>query len=81
MLASLPAWVTSNEASVRREAEAYREMTVEEHARLRAAACAMAARQIALRADAARVLAWEDPLPASSIEALRRLRAGHWPRR
>lgn len=81
MLDKLPGWVISNEESVRREAGPYRDMTIEERARLRAAACRQAARQIAWRADRDRVLAWVDPLPESSVLALVRLREGFWPSR
>ena len=39
------------------------------------AACRGAARQLELRPDRAKVLAWRDPLPESTVRALTRLRA------
>ncbi len=70
----LPGWVVADRESVRREAEPYRDMTAEQRAGLLAAACRAMARMLALRADRDRVLAHEDPLPPSSVQALRRLR-------
>jgi hypothetical protein len=76
-LEKLPGWVVSNEESVRREAEPYRHMTPEERLALGAAA-ARAALEVTLAGPrAAEVLAYRDPLPASSVEALARLRAEH----
>lgn len=74
-MAGLPPWVTDNRTAVAREAEPYRAMTAEERWRATAAACRAAARQLAHRPDRERLLAWRDPLPDSSIELLRRLRA------
>lgn len=59
---------------VRDEAREYARMTPVERGRLVAAACRGAAALLAARPDAARALAWEDPLPASSEDALARLR-------
>lgn len=71
----LPPWVVDNDVSVRREVEFYRTMTVSERAQHMAAACRGAARMLASRADRERVLAWVDPLPERTKEALKRLRA------
>ncbi len=70
----LPGWVEDDAESVRAEAAPYIGMTPEERARHLKAACRAAARMIRSRADAERVLAFEDPLPDSSRRALERLR-------
>jgi hypothetical protein len=70
----LPAWSQDNAASVRREAEPYRQMSREERLRHLAAACRTAARLLRSRPDAERVLRYVDPLPDSSRRALERLR-------
>ncbi|GAB5545214.1 MAG: hypothetical protein SangKO_049740 [Sandaracinaceae bacterium] len=59
---------------VRDEAREYAHMTPVERGRLVAAACRGAAALLAARPDAARALAWEDPLPESTRAALARLR-------
>jgi len=71
----LPKWVVDNRTAVAREAEAYRRLTVEARWHATAAACRGAARQLRQRADRERLLEYRDPLPESSIVALRRLRA------
>jgi len=74
-MSKLPRWVVDNRTAVAREAEAFRGLTPEEHARATAAACRAAARQLAQRADRERLLAYRDPLPAGSVAVLGRLRA------
>lgn len=70
----LPGWVVDDRESVRREAEPFRDMDPEERILLVAAACRAMARLLALRDDRDQVLMHEDPLPASTVQALRRLR-------
>jgi hypothetical protein len=74
-MSALPPWVTDNRTAVAREAAPYRGLTPEARWRATAAACRAAARQLAHRSDRERILAFRDPLPESSVEALRRLRA------
>jgi hypothetical protein len=74
-MARLPGWVVDNRTSVEREASAYLTLTPEQRWRATAAACRSAARQLASRQDRSRLLEYRDPLPDSSIIALRRLRA------
>jgi len=71
----LPKWVVDNRTAVAREAEPYRRATPADRARDMAMACRAAARQLASRADRQRILDHRDPLPDSTITALRRLRA------
>jgi hypothetical protein len=71
----LPQWAVDNRTAVAREAEPYRGLTVEARWRATAAACRSAARQLAQHPDRQRLLDFRDPLPESSILALRRLRA------
>lgn len=71
----LPGWAVDNRTAVEREAADYRGLPAEVRWRLTAAACRAAARQLAHRPDRDRLLAYRDPLPASTLEALRRLRA------
>ena len=70
----LPGWVTDNRTAVEREAAPYRSLSAEARARATAAACRAAARQLANRPDRERLLAFRDPLPESSVAALRELR-------
>ncbi len=72
---ALPPWVVDNRTSVAREAEPYRTMTAAARAQALAAACRAAARQLAARPDRQRLREYRDPLPESSLIALRRLRA------
>jgi hypothetical protein len=66
---------------VRRETEPYREMTPEQRLALGAAA-SRSVLSIALgSAERAAILAYRDPLPASSEQALERLRAEYRRRR
>lgn len=71
----LPGWVTGNRESVTREAAPYRKMTPAQRSRALAAACRAAARQLAARPDAQRMLDYRDPLPRDSELILERLRA------
>jgi hypothetical protein len=73
----LPKWVVDNRTSVAREAAPYRGLTPEQRLRDTAIACRGAARQLAARSDRQRVLDYRDPLPASSVAALQRLRMAY----
>jgi hypothetical protein len=72
---ALPPWVVDNRTAVAREAAPYRGLTPEQRSRALAAACRAAARQLAARPDRQRLLEYRDPLPETSVAALRRLRA------
>ncbi len=74
MLSGLPKWVVDNRTAVERESAPYRGWTAEQHWRATAAACRSAARQLASRPDRDRIAAFRDPLPASTVAILRRLR-------
>lgn len=73
-LEKLPGWVVDDRASVLREVAPYRAMTPRERLELLRAACASALPLLALNKNRERVLAWRDPLPASTQRALARLR-------
>lgn len=75
LLTRLPGWAVDNRASVFAEAAEYRDLTPEQRLEITGAACRAAAKVITLQADPTRALEWRDPLPRSSVEALRRLRA------
>ena len=79
-MSKLPQWAVDNRTAVAREAEPYRKLTVEARWRATATACRGAAHQLAQRADRKRLLEYRDPLPESSVLALRRLRAASRPR-
>lgn len=74
---SKPAWMIDNDESVRRESARYRHLDPRERLRLTAMACRAAARQWRARPDYARLLAYRDPLPDSTLAHLERLRALH----
>lgn len=74
MLTQLPRWVVSNSESVRREAQPYRDLTVEQRLALVRRACADAMLLLAMRPDRERALEYPDPLPESTKRALARLR-------
>lgn len=74
MAVPLPSWADEVE-SVLRKAERYRDMTPDERGAHMAAACRANVTLLRGRTDAARVLAWVDPPPASTVAALARLRA------
>jgi hypothetical protein len=71
----LPRWTADERSAVEHEAAPYRRLSVEERARLTAMACRGAARQLRGRPDRERLLAYRDPLPESTTQALARLRA------
>ena len=73
-MVELPAWAMDNRTAVAREAAPYRGLSSEERWRLMSAACRGAARQLRNRSDRERIPAYRDPLPASSVAILRRLR-------
>ncbi len=77
MAISLPPWVVDNDASIEAEAAPWRTVSIEDKGRAMRDACATAGRFTRARADAERVYAWRDPLPDSTIEALRRLQAAY----
>jgi hypothetical protein len=70
----LPGWVVDNRTAVAREAAPYRRLSPLERLRLTAIACRGSARQLAARPDRRRLLDHLDPLPASTVAALDRLR-------
>jgi hypothetical protein len=74
-LHKLPGWVTSNEESVRREAEPYRHMTPAERLALGARASRSALAVVMQSPHRHTALTYRDPLPATSQQALARLRA------
>ncbi|HEX5656017.1 MAG TPA: hypothetical protein VFX59_02435 [Polyangiales bacterium] len=71
----LPKWVVSNEVSLEREAADYIHLTPSQRAVLVDVLCCDAQRLLAARPDRERALAYRDPLPASSVQLLARLRA------
>ena len=80
-MSELPGWVISDEESVRAEVAEWRDLSPAERWKL-ATMCARDAMWAARASGrAAQILAHEDPPPASTLEALARLRrqAG-WPR-
>lgn len=74
-MAKLPGWVVDDVTSVREEAAFVRPLSFSDRARLTRMACRAAARQLAQRPDRERLLAYRDPLPASSVALFERLRA------
>jgi len=81
MLAKLPGWIVEDEESVRAEVAEWIGTTAAERWKL-AKLCAKDAVWAArLSGNRERILSSEDPLPASTIAALARLRAEcGWPR-
>jgi hypothetical protein len=73
--AALPPWVIDDASSVREECAPYVNMSPAERMRILAALLKDAERILASREDAARARAWVDPLPASTLRALERLRS------
>jgi hypothetical protein len=71
----LPKWATDNRTSLRSEAADYVDMTPAERLALVDLLCRDAQLMLSIRADAERVRAYRDPLPESSEELLRELRA------
>ena len=70
----LPKWVTENRTAVLEEAAPYRNLSSIEREEIIRKVMRVGARQLASRADRERLLAWSDPLPKSSVEAMERLR-------
>lgn len=68
-----PGWVIDNVESVRREAARYRAMRSDEKMELVASACRTAALMLEASPNRDRALRYQDPLPPSSIAALKRL--------
>ena len=73
MVKSTIPWAKTDRESVEQEAAPYRGMSVERRLISLAAACRAAMRLLRTREDQRKVLAHTDPLPESSIRALRRL--------
>ncbi len=69
------AWVRDEIDSVREDVAPYLGLDLAERVRILAAVCLGAAQTLRARDDVERVLAYRDPLPASTISALARLRA------
>jgi L-alanine-DL-glutamate epimerase-like enolase superfamily enzyme len=79
-LDKLPGWVVDDDTSVRREVEGLVGLTIEERWTL-TCLCARDALWAARQShDPAKVFAFEDPLPPSTLTALARLRARRAPR-
>jgi hypothetical protein len=74
MTEKLPGWVVDDATSVREEAAPYRDLAPAQRARHLAAVCRAGARLLRARSDAAIVRDYRDPLPASTVRALARLR-------
>jgi hypothetical protein len=72
-LTKLPAWVVPNDISVEQEVAEFRDMPIAEKARIRAGLSRSLARMLAQRGDPTLYDA-SDPLPESTIAALKRLR-------
>ncbi len=75
LLSTLPGWVIDDARSVREECAPYIAMTGQERMSVLAALLRDAERILAARADSERAREWVDPLPASTVRALERLRA------
>jgi len=75
MLDALPGWVIDNASSVAREAEPYVALDPDERARLLVKLCRTAMSIARGRPDSATVFAYRDRTPASTEQALERLRA------
>lgn len=75
MLRKLPGWIVDDVSSVRQEVEEWRHMSAAEVWRLAVLCSRDAIWATRAGGDPTRVLAHVDPLPESSIVALRRLRS------
>jgi hypothetical protein len=73
-LDKLPRWVVSEEESVWRETADSRRMTPDERLAMMAALCSAGAKLLSMNDRRDYVLKSRDPLPASTVEALSRLR-------
>ncbi len=71
----LPGWVIGNDDSVRQEVSPYRHATMAQRWDATRRCCRAAISMLRFNRDQARALAYRDPLPASSVAALERLRA------
>jgi hypothetical protein len=69
----LPKWVVSNDDSVRDEVAPYLGMSEADRLRLSRELCREAAAILRQRPDPDRWWEWVDPLPESTVAALRRL--------
>ncbi|MFT7625925.1 MAG: hypothetical protein ACI9WU_005117 [Myxococcota bacterium] len=74
MAIELPGWVVSGAVSARDKARPSRNRTLTERLDDSAAVCATAAYMLSLNSKRDRVLAFNDPLPPSTLAALERLR-------
>lgn len=74
MLAKLPGWVVDDATSVRREVAEWAGLTVAERWRLAHLCSEDAMWAVRASGNAERILDHVDPLPASSVAALARLR-------
>lgn len=77
VLSRLPGWVIDNAESVRREAVAYRGLSIEKKLELVASACRTAALLIRASPNRGRALSYVDPLPRTTVLALARLMREH----
>ena len=77
MLNRLPAWIVPNDESVRREAAPYLDMPLGEKRRHLRDACRLAGKLARAHPNPELVYTWVDPLPESSIAALKRLQAAY----
>lgn len=73
---ALPGWIDDRDAE-HAEADACRRLTPNERGERLAQACDLAMEILRNRPDAERALAYQAPLPDSSIELLQRLRESH----
>jgi len=75
MLTRMPGWVIDNDASVREEVAPYVNATAAECIEATRRCCQGAMTILRFHSHPAAILAHVDPLPASTVEALARLRA------
>jgi hypothetical protein len=73
-LERLPGWVVDNDASVREEVAPYVDATMAARWDATRRCCRAARDMLRFHRDPARALEYRDPLPPSSVAALRRLR-------
>lgn len=74
-LSKLPGWVVDDETSVRAEVEAWVDATAAQRWEATRRCARAAAAMLRFHRDRTRALEWVDPLPASTIQALARLRS------
>jgi hypothetical protein len=75
MLKTLPGWVVDNKSSVAREAAPYVALSPDERAACLVQVCRTAMSIAKGRPDSARVFSFRDAVPATTEQALARLRA------